>query len=324
MAGAARLKTELEALPPFRPRLPWLGGDLQTVRNWLVKPKPPIHAWPAEPLAFDMADGTGDLLAGWLHRPAEAAARPLALLVHGLGGSAESSYVRNSTFHLLQAGYPVLRLDLRGVGERATLSQEFYHAGRTDDLGRVIAALQGRFAAVGIVPVGYSLGGNVVLKYLAEQGDAAKVAGGASISAPIDLHAAQRRISTPRNRLYHQQMLQWMLQERGGDVRPAIRSVLEFDNRVVAPKYGFRDALDYYAKSSAAPTLGAIRRPTLIVHADDDPWIPAAAYRAVDWSDNPHLLPLLPHSGGHVGFHARGLAMPWHDAALLKFLAALT
>jgi predicted alpha/beta-fold hydrolase len=170
------------------------------------------------------------------------------------------------------------------------------------------------------VLLGYSLGGNVVLKYLAEQGAQAPILAGVSISAPIDLHAAQRRIASVRNRVYHQQLLGWMKRDRSADVVGAIRTILDFDNRVVAPNNGFKDALDYYRQCSAGPMLGGIRRPTMIVHAADDPWIPIAAYRAVRWSDNPHLSPHLLPSGGHVGFHARGLAMPWHDAALLHFL----
>src|SRR4051794_32232363 len=109
MAGTASLRAIIERLPPFRPRLPWLGGDLQTLRNFLVRPKPPIENWPAEPIAFDMADGTGDRLDGLLHRPKEPRperdrARPLILLIHGIGGSNQSTYIRISAVHLLRAG----------------------------------------------------------------------------------------------------------------------------------------------------------------------------------------------------------------------------
>ncbi|HVO03252.1 MAG TPA: alpha/beta fold hydrolase [Candidatus Cybelea sp.] len=314
----------LEGLPPFRPRLPWLGGDLQTVRNWLVKPKPPIENWPAEPILFDMADDTGDRLGGLLHRPHEDRQRPLIVLVHGLTGSVESSYIRTSAVHLLRAGYPVLRLNLRGSGKLAPRSTQFYHAGRSEDLHRVIGTLDGRLVARGLILVGYSMGGNLILKYLAERGAMAAVMAAASISAPIDLQAAQRRIASARNRLYHRQLLGWMLRERGGGLDPAIRTIIDFDNRIVAPANGFKDALDYYRQCSSAPLLGAIRRPTLIVHAGDDPWIPAAMYREIAWSKHARLLPLIPPSGGHVGFHSSGLSMPWHDAAVLRFLATLS
>jgi len=315
MAGAPRLS----GLPAFVPRWPWIGGDLQTVRNWLVRPRPPIGAWPIEQLDFDMGDGTGDVLHGFLQRPAEQQPRPLVMLIHGLTGSSESSYVRVSTFNVLSAGYPVLRLNLRGAGSTRGRTRQFYHAGRTADLDRVLRSLSPGLAAEGVVPVGYSLGGNLVLKYLGEQGANAPVMAAASISAPIDLSSAQSRLGTARNQVYHRYLLDTMKQERGAAPDAGIRSILDFDNRI-APTNGFKDALDYYRQCSAGPVLGAIRRPTLIIHAADDPWIPIDPYRAIGWEANPMLLPMLMPSGGHVGFHGRGLTMPWHDRALLEFL----
>jgi predicted alpha/beta-fold hydrolase len=103
---------------------------------------------------------------------------------------------------------------------------------------------------------------------------------------------------------------------------PPIRTLLDFDNRFVAPVNGFKDAREYYRHSSAGPMLGAIRRPVLMIHAEDDPWIPAASYR--DIAPNPNLIPLIPRSGGHVGFHAAGTDMPWHDLALGKFIGAMS
>jgi predicted alpha/beta-fold hydrolase len=323
MAGTASLRAIIERLPPFRPRLPWHGGDLQTVRNFLVRPKPPIENWPAQPLAFDMADGTGDRLHGLLHRPKEARRRPLILLVHGIGGTVESAYMRISAVHLLRAGYPVLRLNLRGAGERPGSTKQFYHAGRTEDLKQVIGSLDGGLAAQGVVPVGFSLGGNLVLKYLAECGALAPVMAAITISASIDLDAAQRRIATARNRIYHREILKWVMseRERTGLSPHQIRSLLDFDNHFVAPANGFKDAREYYSHSSAGPMLGAIRRPTLLIHAGDDPWIPAASYRGI--APNPNLISLIPRSGGHVGFHAVGSNVPWHDTALAKFIGAM-
>jgi predicted alpha/beta-fold hydrolase len=321
MAGSASLKAIMEKLPPFRPRLPWLGGDLQTMRNFLVKPKPPIDAWPAEPIAFDMADGTGDRLHGLLHRPKEESRRPLVLLIHGIGGSRDSAYIRITAVHLLRAGYPVLRLNLRGAGEQPGSTKLFYHAGRTEDLKQVIGSLDGALAARGVVPVGFSLGGNLVLKYLAEYGALAPVMAAITVSASIDLDAAQRRIAMARNRIYHRQILKWVLSERK-EVLPPIRSLLDFDNHFVAPINGFKDAREYYRHSSAGPMLGAIRRPVLMIHAEDDPWIPATSYRGLD--PNPNLISLIPRSGGHVGFHAKGTDVPWHDLALSRFIGAMS
>ncbi|HEY4163687.1 MAG TPA: alpha/beta fold hydrolase [Dongiaceae bacterium] len=287
-----------------------------------MQPRPPIDRWPARRIDFDMADGTGDRLVGFLQRPDNAAGEPLVVLVHGLTGSSDSAYVRVSAFHLLRGGYPVLRLNLRGAGPTSGKTKSFYHAGRTDDLRRAVDLL-GEEAAHGLVIVGYSLGANLVLKYLAEQSEHAPVLGGVAVSAPIDLRSTQEYLALPRNRLYHHHLLQEMKAERGRAVPAGVRSIIDFDNRVVAPAHGFADALDYYRRSSSATFLAAIRCPTLIIHAADDPWTPADAYRSVDWSANPNLIHMMLASGGHVGFHARGLNMPWHDAAVLRFLRAL-
>ena len=103
-------------LPPFRPLPLWRGGDLQTLRNWLKPPRETLDDWPGEELIFSCLDGSGDRLSAKLHRPEEGGHRPLILLVHGLSGSEDSFYVRVSAAHLLRAGYPVLRLNLRGAG----------------------------------------------------------------------------------------------------------------------------------------------------------------------------------------------------------------
>ncbi|HVJ34767.1 MAG TPA: alpha/beta fold hydrolase [Terriglobia bacterium] len=306
-------------LPGFFPKFPWFGGDLQTLRNVLRPPRASLTAWPGQPIAFDTADGTGDRLLAELHQPAEASRPlPLVILVHGLTGSMDSSYIRVSAMHLLRAGYPVLRLNLRGAGPSRGLTRGFYHAGRSDDLHQVIGQLDGRLAGNGIALVGFSLGGNVVLKYLAERGQLAPIMAAVSISAPIDLAATQREIGRRRNRRYHDFLLKEMKVER--PCPSGIDRIVDFDDQVVAPANGFADAADYYRQSSAKPLLPAIRRPTLLIHAANDPWIPGHIYRDIDPASNRRLRLLLPRSGGHVGFHGIGLDRPWHDLAIARFL----
>ena len=306
-------------LPLFIPRFPWFGGDLQTLRNTLRPPAISLQGWPGMPIAFDMADGTGDALIAELHQPREAArARPLVILVHGLTGSMDSSYVRVTAHHLLQAGYPVLRLNLRGAGPSRGRTRAFYHAGRSNDLHRVIGQLDGRLAANGITLVGFSLGGNVVLKYLGERGQLAPAMAAVSVSAPIDLAVTQWQIGKWRNRRYHDFLLREMKIEQPCPVD--IARIIDFDDRVVAPANGFADAADYYRQSSSKPFLQFIRRPTLLIHAANDPWIPARIYRDVDFAANRRLHLAMPRSGGHVGFHALGLDRPWHDLAIARFL----
>ena len=172
----------------------------------------------------------------------------------------------------------------------------------------------------GVVLVGFSLGGNVMLKYLAERAHLAPVRAAVSISAPIDLALTQQRISLPRNRRYHDFLVREMKREH--PCPDDIRSILEFDDRVVAPANGFAGAADYYRRCSAKTMLGAIRRPTLLIHAVDDPWIPSDMYRDLDLGGNRRLRLLMPRSGGHVGFHGWRLDRPWHDLAIACFLSA--
>lgn len=307
-------------VPRFVPLPPWFGGDLQTLRNYLRPPGEILAPWPGEILRFVMKDGTGDELIGTLHRPAEAQGKPLVLLLHGLTGCQESSYVRVTAREVLSAGYPVLRLNWRGAGPSMGRTQGFYHAGRSDDLTTIIGSMSGALAGNGIAAIGYSLGANVLLKYLGERGSLSHLRAAIAVSPPIDLHAAQRRLAERRNRRYHQYLLDRMREER--PCPDDIATILDFDNRVVAPANGFRDALDYYTQCSAGPRLGGIRTPTLIIHAADDPWIPSKAFREIAWSRFRHVRLLMPWSGGHVGFHALGLKRPWHDEVALRFLAA--
>ena len=312
-----------DVVEPFRPRPPWLGGHLQTIRNQIVRPHDALPA--GERLWIELGDG--DALAAMLHRAA--APTPLVMLVHGLSGTEESVYVRATAAHLLRHGFSVLRLNLRGAGVSATRCRGRYHAGRSDDLRLVLAGLPRDLVGNGVVPVGYSLGGNVLLKLLGEGGHP-DIRAAASISSPIDLAAASHCLKRPRNRLYQSWLLTMMrLEALAGPLtageRQAIavaRSVLEFDDRFVAPRNGFASAADYYARSSAEPFLARIRVPTLLVQAGNDPWIPIEAYRRIDWKANPALTLLL-GEGGHVGFHGTGSPVPWHDRAISAFLSRL-
>ena len=317
------------SFPRFRSRLPWWGRDLQTLRNYIVSIESSLAPFPAERIEFPMADG--DRLLASLHRPAEDLGRPLVVLIHGLTGSEDSAYIRASALYLLDLGYPVLRLNVRGAGPSKGVCRSRYHAGRSDDLRQVLGQMDGRLAGKGLLLVGYSLGGNLLLKYLGEAGRRAIVRGAVSISAPIDLDAARRTIMRPRNRLYHRHIVSGLkLESESLELTAAqrrtlaeVETVFDFDDRILAPLMGFADALDYYHRSMALPLLPEIRVPTLVIHARNDPWIPFRSYRDFDWASNPRLIPLLPATGGHVGFHGRGSRVPWHDRSMALFFGRL-
>lgn len=319
--------------PAFVARAPWWGGDLQTLRNFLLRESADLSAWPAERLDLPIADGSGDRLLASLHRVEGAQSAPLAVLIHGLTGCEDSSYVRATARHLLGCGYPVLRLNLRGAGPSRALCRGQYHAGRSEDLRDALLALRAfRPAAMqrGLLLVGYSLGANMLLKFLAEHAAGFPILAAAAVSAPIDLKAAQVRIMAPRNAVYHHYLLARMKQEAlavpgvtGAEERRAIRAlrtVYAFDEHRVAPQGGFAGADDYYRRCSARQFLAGIAVPTLVIHALDDPWIPAASYATYDWRRAEAVTPLLPAGGGHVGFHGQG-STPWHNLRIADFFA---
>ncbi len=317
------------AFPRFVPRPPWLTGDLQTMRNILRRPYHDLWQWREERVELPLADG--DSLLAQIHLPSEAA-RAVTLLVHGLSGCADSVYVRASAQLLLSMGHAVIRLNLRGAASTTAPVHGLYHAGRSEDLRNAIGTLRRRGDLSGLpwFAVGYSLGGNMLLKYLAEEGRAAPLAAAVTVSVPLDLAACSARLRQRRNRIYEQYLISRLRADTLARVtgltsaeRRAVESsasVLDYDERFVAPRNGFADAADYYARSSAGRYLGGVATPTLVVHGMDDPWIPGEVYRAVRWDDLPALQPLLPAAGGHVGFHGAGSRIPWHDRCLAMFL----
>jgi uncharacterized protein len=309
---------------PFKARAPWFGADLQTLRNTLRRRPSETVPHGREVL---LRLGDGEALIGHYH--AADIHRPLVVLIHGLSGSAASDYIVTSARHLLALGYPVLRLDLRGAGASQRVSTGRYHAGRSEDLAAALRALPARLSGRGLILIGYSLGGNMLLKYLGEALPDSAVLGAVSVSAPFDLAISSRRIREPRNWVYHRHLLTQIKAEAltptaglTADERRAIetcRSIYEFDELFVAARHGFAGADDYHARCSARPYAGGITLPTLVIHALDDPWIPRAAYDTVDWTAIPAARLVLTPSGGHVGFHDAASPIPWHDRAIAQF-----
>jgi predicted alpha/beta-fold hydrolase len=314
-------------VPPFRERAPWLGGDLQTLRN-IVRPSPPDLPG-GERLLLPVSGG--DRLAARLDRPAGTIARPLIVLVHGLAGSEASGPVVASARHLAGQGWPVLRLNLRGALPSRPTAAGHYHAGRTEDLAEAMRGLPADLTRYGIVLLGHSLGGNLVLKFMGEGGQDLPVLAAVAVSTPIDLAATCARMMTRRNFVYQYYVLDAMKREAlapgaavsaaEGAAIAAAKNVYEFDDRFIAPRFGYRDAQDYYETNAARHFLAGIARPTLILHALDDPWIPAACYTAIDWPRLPMIEAVLTPRGGHLGFHGRGSRVPWHDRVTAWWLA---
>jgi hypothetical protein len=320
-------------VPEFRPHRLWRGADLQTVRHFVSQPHYDLSPWPGRRIWLPVSGG--DYLAASLHAEDRAGARPLVVLIHGLTGCEDSHYLRACARSFLLDGYPVCRLNLRGSVPSRPRCAGHYHAGRSDDLAEALAALASAGAVTaqaGAVTVGFSLGGNMMIKMLAESGRELPVRAGVSVSAPIDLAATSRRFHVRRNAIYHHWLLKRLkaesvappasLSSRERGAIQAARRVYDFDDGFIAPRHGFTDADDYYTRCSGLRFLPDVRVPLLAIHAQDDPWIPAKAYFDVPWKQNENLCCLLPEKGGHVGFHVRDSEFAWHNRVMSGFVVA--
>jgi len=316
----------------FRDRAPWWGGDLQTLRNFCFVKDPQFESrsWTQE---FLMSDGSGDRLTGTLEEPsAPRAGSPLIVLIHGLTGCEDSHYMRACAKVHLARGRTVLRLNLRGAGPSRQVAKGYYHAGLASDIRDVLDSLEDAQVRHGVFAIGFSLGGNILLNLLGRLEGKHRLIGAATVSAPIEPDQACERIMAPRNALYHRFLLTRM--KRDVLPSPALSeeerrniqradSVFAFDDIWVAPRNGFSDAHDYYARTAGARVVGAIAVPTLMLHARNDPWIPTDPYLALQGRDLPNVTILVARSGGHLGFHERGHAETWHDRTIDAFIRDL-
>jgi len=264
---------------------------------------------------------------------ARGARGPCVIVLHGLEGSHTSTYVQALLPALAQAGYRAVLMQFRDCGSEPNRLPRSYHSGDTDDLAHLIEVLTQRHAMPPFALVGYSVGGNVVLKWLAEQHSTASVTTAIAISVPFDLALCADRLNQGASRLYQRRLLTAMqARYRRKFARMssplaitdvgALDTFWRFDDAVTAPLHGFRDAGDYYTRASCRPRLAAITRPTLILHALDDPFVPPSAIPHARELAGATTLELVAH-GGHVGFVAGPpwRARYWLEQRILAHLA---
>jgi len=249
---------------------------------------------------------------------------PRLFILHGLEGTIRSHYVTGFLGEAKRRGWGADLLIFRGCGDEPNRQPRFYHSGETGDLAFALDRVLAEHPRSPIVVAGVSLGGNVLLKFLGEQGDnlSPRVRSAAAISVPFDLEKGARKIATGFSRVYDRHFLRTLREKArakllaypglfdAGRLERA-ESIYEFDDAVTAPVHGFADAHDYYTRSSSLPWLQRIRRPTFLLSAVDDPFLPAAVLDDVRRvaRDNPALTLEFTAHGGHVGFVA-GL-WPW-------------
>jgi predicted alpha/beta-fold hydrolase len=259
-------------------------------------------------------------------RPA-GVARGELVLVHGLEGSGEAGYIRSLSAAALRAGFAAHRFHMRTCGGTENLCQTLYHAGLTSDLLAVLRTLRSEGRSPAIL-VGFSLGGNVVLKLAGELGEGAReyIAAVCGVSTPLDLGVCARRIAEPDNRLYQDRFVRRMRARlcatgryRASDFA-GLRSVMELDDRFTAPSFGFGGAANYYRTQSALGFLGGLRVPALLIQAKDDTFVPFPVYDSPAVRSNRWIQLIAPEYGGHLGFLGRAPHRFWADAVIMNWI----
>jgi len=313
---------------PFSPPF-WLPGPhLQTLGARLLRSRAPGPALTRE--RVELPDG--DFLD--LDATVGDSRGPLVVVLHGLEGSARSGYAREAYRALLARGIACVGLNFRSCSGELNRTLRLYHSGETGDLRFILGVLKRRFPGRPLGALGFSLGGNILLKYLGEEASAAPLAAGAAISVPFDLAAGARRLEQGISRGYRRYLVGKLKRKTQAkavllDGRVDLdrvrlsRTFEEFDDAATAPLHGFTGAQDYYARSSSSQYLAAIRVPTLLIHAQDDPFLPSGAIPRAAVAGNRFLSAEFTRYGGHVGFVSGPPWAPvfWAEGRAAGFLA---
>ncbi len=250
---------------------------------------------------------------------------PVVILLHGLEGSSHSYYIAELANELVQKQFSFVALNFRGCGPHMNRQRRFYHSGETGDFNTVVQWARNTFPDRPILAVGYSLGANVLLKWLGEQKQSAFIEGGIAVSAPFDLGICSDSISLGFNKVYEQYFmlsLKRKLKQKKRifpDMPDFNGSTLrDFDDQVTSVLHGFKNADDYYKRASSAAYIDDIEIPALIIHSKEDPICPFEAVPAGSISQNSNIETIITQKGGHVGF--LGSDRRWLNKTIIEYL----
>lgn len=257
--------------------------------------------------------------------------KKLIVISHGLEGNAHRTYIKGMAKFFFRKNFDVLAWNYRGCGEEMNKALRFYHSGATDDLACVVDhAVAKNYDTIFLI--GFSLGGNLTLKYAGERKLSSHIKGITTFSVPLDLHASSIQLSRPSNWVYANRFLKSLKKKvkakskamPGLDVAglESIKQLHDFDDRYTGPLHGFKNAIDYYHQCSAIGFLENIKVPTLIVNALNDPFLSRECFP--DGIKNQFVQLEFPERGGHVGFARFGAnGVYWSEQRALDFIKPL-
>ena len=297
----------------FVPRPSLRNGHKMTVYSW-GNPRY-FPRLPAPTLRyFDVADDSR-VVAHCHWQPHRRWEHPTLLALHGLNGSSDAHYMRGMAAKAFARGMNVVRLNQRNCGDTEHLSAGLFHSGLTADPKAVIDELVAVDGLASIAVAGYSLGGNLALKLAGEYGTAAPevLTSVAAVSPILEISECVHALERPGNIVYQWNFVKDLKRRMRRKERfwpgafdlsklPGVRTVRAFDDAYTAPYFGFADAEDYYHRASAMRVIDRIAVPALIITAEDDPFVPARAFRDAKVAANPHITLMLCEHGGHCGF----------------------
>jgi predicted alpha/beta-fold hydrolase len=299
-------------MDPYIPHPRWTGRHRMTLYSW-ARPRHFARLPAPTPRYFDVSPDVR-LLAHchWQRRPWE---HPTVVIFHGLEASSDAHYVRGLADKAFRVGFNAVRLNQRNCGGTEHLAVGLYHSGLTEDPAAVIRELIEVDGLPSIAVAGYSLGGNLALKLAGNYGAEAPrpLRCVCAVSPTMDLERCVAALETRENRLYEWNFVRNLKARMRRKARlfptryaldglSRIRTVREFDEAFTAPHHGFRNAHDYYYRASALRVIDKIAVPTLIITAEDDPFVPIGPCRDVLVSANPSITVVITPAGGHCGF----------------------
>jgi predicted alpha/beta-fold hydrolase len=304
--------------PPFL-----FNGHLETVFPALFRR---VSSVDYQRERIDTTDG--DFLdLDWLRK----GSRSVVIIQHGLEGNSWRPYVKGMARTFFSNGYDVLAWNYRGCSQEMNRLVRFYHSGATDDLGVVVAHAAPKYDNIFLV--GFSLGGNLTLKYLGEPGINARVRRATVFSVPLHLESSCRKISTRSNWVYARRFVKSLKKKIADkeklmpgtfDLRRLAEAstLLEFDSAFTAPIHGFQSAHNYYERCSAIKFLSSIRTPVLIVNTLNDPFLSPECFPVDACRDHPYIYFQVLARGGHVGFaQFNKNGVYWSEQRALHFIA---